>query len=93
MQRYRHQRRRNSLQLLDEHRSVERFHRTLADGWHSSGVYNSEKARRAALPARLHHQYNHLRAHTAIEKVPPITRLTNRPAWAVTVLAPAAMRG
>ncbi|WP_214466801.1 IS481 family transposase [Microbacterium flavescens] len=57
---------------------IERFHRTLADGWAFSRHYNSESARRGALPAWLHH-YNHHRPHTAIGKVPPITRLTNLP--------------
>ncbi|WP_430790761.1 integrase core domain-containing protein, partial [Actinoplanes sp. G11-F43] len=38
--------------------------------------YNSEKARRAALPAFLH-DYNHHRPHTAIGGVSPITRLDN----------------
>jgi transposase InsO family protein len=55
---------------------IERFHRTLADGWAFSCFYGSESARRKALPAWLHH-YNHHRLHTAIGKVPPITRLTN----------------
>jgi transposase InsO family protein len=55
---------------------IERFHRTMADGWAFSRFYGSESARRKALPAWLHH-YNHHRPHTAIGKVPPITRLTN----------------
>ena len=55
---------------------IERFHRTLADGWAFKKFYNSESARRAALPAWIHH-YNHHRPHTAIGKVPPITRLDN----------------
>jgi len=55
---------------------IERFHRTLAAGWAFKRLYTSETARRAALPAWLH-QYNHHRPHTAIGKVPPITRLTN----------------
>ena len=55
---------------------IERFHRTLADGWAFAKFYSSEKARRAALPAFLH-DYNHHRPHTAIGKVSPITRLTN----------------
>ncbi|RYB98079.1 integrase core domain-containing protein, partial [Nocardioides ganghwensis] len=38
--------------------------------------YNSESARRAALPAWLH-EYNHHRPHTAIGGSTPITRLTN----------------
>jgi transposase InsO family protein len=57
---------------------IERFHRTLADGWAFSKHYNSESARRAALPAWLHF-YNQHRPHTAIGKVPPITRLNNLP--------------
>jgi transposase InsO family protein len=57
---------------------IERFHRTLADGWAFAKFYPSEKARRAALPAWIHH-YNHHRPHTAIGKAAPITRLTNLP--------------
>jgi transposase InsO family protein len=57
---------------------IERFHRTLADGWAFSRQYTTESARRAALPAWLHF-YNQHRPHTAIGKVPPITRLNNVP--------------
>jgi transposase InsO family protein len=57
---------------------IERFHRTLAEGWAFKKFYNSESARRAALPAWLH-EYNHHRPHTAIGKVSPITRLDNLP--------------
>jgi Integrase core domain/leucine-zipper of insertion element IS481 len=57
---------------------VERFHRTLADGWALGRFYNSEHARRKALPAWLHF-YNHHRPHTATDGKPPITRLTNLP--------------
>ena len=57
---------------------IERFHRTLADGWAFKKFYNSESARRAALPAWLHH-YNHHRPHTAIGGSAPISRLTNLP--------------
>ncbi len=57
---------------------IERFHRTLADGWAFARHYPSEHARRSALPAWLH-QYNHHRPHTAIGGHPPITRLTNVP--------------
>jgi transposase InsO family protein len=57
---------------------IERFHRTLADGWAFTRFYPSEAARLAALPGWLHH-YNHHRPHTSIGKVPPITRLTNLP--------------
>jgi transposase InsO family protein len=57
---------------------IERFHRTLAHGWAFKRLYNSESARRAALPAWIH-EYNHHRPHTAIGKATPITRLTNLP--------------
>ena len=55
---------------------IERFHRTLADGWAFARMFLSESARRKALPAWLH-DYNHHRPHTAIGNRPPITRLTN----------------
>jgi len=55
---------------------IERFHRTLADGWAFKKFYNTESARRAALPAWIHH-YNHHRPHTAIGGSAPISRLTN----------------
>jgi transposase InsO family protein len=55
---------------------IERFHRTLAEGWAFKKFYNSESARLAALPAWLHH-YNHHRPHSAIGKATPITRLDN----------------
>jgi transposase InsO family protein len=55
---------------------IERFHRTMADGWAFKRFYASESARRKALPAWLH-EYNHHRHHTAIGKAPPISRLTN----------------
>ncbi|MEV5004027.1 IS481 family transposase, partial [Nocardioides sp. LML1-1-1.1] len=57
---------------------IERFHRTLADGWAYARFYDSEAARRAALPDWLHF-YNHHRAHSAIGGRPPITRMTNLP--------------
>jgi transposase InsO family protein len=55
---------------------IERFHRTLADGWGYARCYQSEAERRAALSGWIH-QYNHHRPHTACENKPPITRLTN----------------
>ena len=55
---------------------IERFHRTLAEGWAFKKFYNSESARLAALPAWIH-QYNHHRPHSAIGKHSPITRLNN----------------
>jgi len=55
---------------------IERFHRTLADGWAYSRHYRSESARRAALPAWLHF-YNEHRPHTAIGKAAPITRISS----------------
>ena len=55
---------------------IERFHRTLAEGWAFKKFYNSEQARLAALPSWIHN-YNHHRPHSAIGKKPPITRLDN----------------
>jgi transposase InsO family protein len=55
---------------------IERFHRTMADGWAFARMFLSESARRKALPTWLH-EYNHHRPHTAIGRRPPITRLTN----------------
>ena len=55
---------------------IERFHRTLVEGWAFKKFYNSESARLAALPAWVH-QYNHHRPHSAIGKHAPITRLDN----------------
>ena len=55
---------------------IERFHRTLVEGWAFKKFYNSESARLAALPAWIH-QYNHHRPHSAIGKAAPITRLNN----------------
>jgi transposase InsO family protein len=55
---------------------LERFHRTLADGWAFKKLYSTESARRAAMPAWVHY-YNHHRPHTAIGRSTPITRLIN----------------
>ena len=57
---------------------IERFHRTLADGWAYARFYESTTQRDAALPEWLHF-YNHHRAHSATGGKPPITRLTNLP--------------
>ena len=57
---------------------IERFHRTLAQGWAFRRLYATETHRRKALPGWLH-DYNHHRPHTAIGGHPPITRLTNLP--------------
>jgi transposase InsO family protein len=57
---------------------IERFHRTMADGWAYAHHYLSEAERRAALAGWLH-EYNHHRPHSAIGGKPPISRLTNLP--------------
>ncbi|WP_350278068.1 IS481 family transposase [Kribbella sp. HUAS MG21] len=57
---------------------IERFHRTLADGWAYARFYQSTDQRNAALPRWLHF-YNHHRPHSSIGGQPPITRLTNVP--------------
>jgi len=49
---------------------VERFHRTMADGWAYARCYTSETQRRGALEGWLHH-YNHHRPHTACANQPP----------------------
>lgn len=58
---------------------IERFHRTLADGWAYARLYENTAQRDAELTGWLHF-YNHHRAHSAIGGRPPITRLTNLPA-------------
>jgi len=57
---------------------IERFHRTLADGWAYARFYESTEQRDTALPGWLHF-YNHHRAHSAIGGQPPLTRLNNLP--------------
>ena len=57
---------------------IERFHRTMADGWAYAKQYTRENERRTALPGWLH-DYNHHRPHSAIGGQPPITRCTNLP--------------
>jgi transposase InsO family protein len=56
---------------------IERFHRTLADGWAYARLYTSEDDRRAALPQWIHF-YNHHRIHSAIGGT-PLSRLNNLP--------------
>ena len=57
---------------------IERFHRTLGDGWAYARLYNSTDQRNAALPGWLHF-YNHHRVHSAIGANTPVSRLTNVP--------------
>jgi transposase InsO family protein len=57
---------------------IERFHRTMADGWAYARHYQSETQRRDALAGWIH-EYNHHRPHSAIGSKPPISRLTNVP--------------
>jgi transposase InsO family protein len=57
---------------------IERFHRTLSDGWAYARLYESTEQRDTALPDWLPF-YNHHRAHFAIGGRPPATRLTNLP--------------
>lgn len=58
---------------------IERFHRTLAEGWAFKKLYTSESARLAALPAWVH-EYNHHRPHSAIGKCSPHKQV-GQPAW------------
>jgi transposase InsO family protein len=55
---------------------VERFHRTLADEWAYARPYRSEAERRAAFDTWLH-TYNHHRGHTALNGLPPASRVPN----------------
>ena len=57
---------------------IERFHRTLADGWAYARCYTSEAERRGKLGDWLHY-YNHHRPHPACGNQPPFSRLTNIP--------------
>ena len=57
---------------------IERFHRTMADGWAYARHYTSETERRQALAGWVH-EYNHHRPHSATEGKPPISRLINVP--------------
>jgi transposase InsO family protein len=56
---------------------IERFHRTLADGWAYARFYDSDATRREALQPWIHF-YNHHRIHSAINGT-PINRLNNLP--------------
>jgi transposase InsO family protein len=55
---------------------VERFNRTLVEGWAYRRLYPTEAARRAAFGPWLH-RYHHHRPHSALGGRPPITRCTN----------------
>jgi Integrase core domain/leucine-zipper of insertion element IS481 len=57
---------------------VERFNRTLVEGWAYRRLYPSEATRRAAFAPWLH-WYNYHRPHSAIGGHPPINRCTNLP--------------
>jgi transposase InsO family protein len=56
---------------------IERFHRTLADGWAYARHYRSNSERRDALDPWMHF-YNHHRIHSAIGGT-PASRLNNLP--------------
>ena len=74
---------------------IERFHRTLAEGWAFKKFYNSESARLAALPAWVH-EYNHHRPHSAIGKAVTHHQV-GQPGWASQLATrdfqPARLRG
>ncbi|WP_165763595.1 MULTISPECIES: integrase core domain-containing protein, partial [unclassified Nocardioides] len=58
----------------DEHRSIERFNRTLQVEWAYRQVFESNEERTAALAPWLEY-YNTQRRHTALGGLPPISRL------------------
>ena len=60
---------------------IERFHRTLADGWAFSRHYNSESARRAALPGLAPRLQSPPAPHR--HRQGPTHHPVNQPAWAV----------
>ena len=62
-------------QRLDEHRSIERFHRTL-DEWAYARFYHSETDREDPFADWLHF-YNHHRAHTALKGKSPADLVPN----------------
>ncbi|WP_175010059.1 IS481 family transposase [Cellulosimicrobium sp. TH-20] len=57
---------------------IERFHRTLANGWAYARFYESTEQREGALPGWLHF-YNRHRAHSAVGGQLPVTRQTSLP--------------
>ncbi|WP_121192530.1 IS481 family transposase [Motilibacter peucedani] len=57
---------------------VERLNRTLLTEWAYREVFTSNQERTAALSSWLHN-YNHHRAHTALEVKPPVSRVNNLP--------------
>ena len=56
-------------------RRIERFIRTLIEGWAYGAIYGSTRERDVALDGWRWH-YNHRRRHSAIGCKPPIARLT-----------------
>ena len=55
---------------------VERYNRTMLEEWAYASVYRTETERREALPNWLH-IYNHHRGHTALNGLPPASRVPN----------------
>jgi transposase InsO family protein len=55
---------------------VERYNRTMLDERAYARPYRTETERRQALPGRLH-TYNHHRGHTALNGLPPASRVPN----------------
>jgi transposase InsO family protein len=55
---------------------AERFNRTLAEEWAYVRPFHNSAERAAALPEWLH-TYNHHRSHTALDGLPPISRVNN----------------
>jgi transposase InsO family protein len=60
---------------------IERFHRTMAEGWAFRRMFLTELTRRRALPSWLH-EYNHHRPHTR-NRTPPTNQSRDQPVWAV----------
>ncbi|MGH7640471.1 MAG: integrase core domain-containing protein [Candidatus Dormibacteria bacterium] len=56
--------------------NVERFNRPLLEEWAYFRPYISNSSRTRVLPAWVH-RYNYHRAHTAVGRLPPVTRGNN----------------
>lgn len=65
-----------SILPLDEHRSTERFNRTMVEEWAYARPYRSESDRAALFNDWLH-TYNHHRGHTALKGKSPADLVPN----------------
>ena len=69
---------------------IERFHRTLADGWAYARHYNSESARRERTPSLAAHLQSPQAPHR--DRRPPTHQQIDQPAWAAQLASDLAAR-